>query len=475
MRGLHMSLASSRSSARTGGRHSTLSLLGVAALAFAAPIAWNGLTAGAGTVPRPVGSGTDEPTEVATLQDELRRLRAEWEQWQAPAHGAADRSEAAPADAVSPASAAAVEAVGPRLDHADLLDLLMADLASQLAAGTLAASYAEQPAQLAAMVFAGWLDSGRTDRALALLRRLPAGTVDTESIARLANDLVALHDTNGAREVFLTGLRDFPGDRRFVAGIANVDPEAGLAMLRQGRSLDPEAAIETGAAELELLLAARHTEEAEALLQQLRAREPLSAENGLDASWIPALLERAPKQLLALLADQGPAANHLRVAAHRAAGDSAAVTATLREIVGGNPGDAYAWNQLAEIDLEDTLQRIERVEQDPHGELASCRAQMLIRAGRTEEARGVLMTLAERNWGQAAYGLLQVAPEWAVAQARQRRDDEVLGDAADQAWQRGDHQAAEALWREAMAFDRNDSEWSGKLRRLRLGRDPLSY
>lgn len=467
-------------SKRAAAGHPTSRLVAVAAVAFVVPVAalmplWRADAAAA--APGAARTGGDAPNRE--LVAEVERLRAERDIWtdaQRRAAGAAPRPEAAPAALAADGE----NAVAPAAGTSEAVDALLGDLMAQLRGGGLRGRFEQQPYELVRFVLGNWLACGQPQAALALLRRLPPELVDTEIVAQVGQALKAAGDVAGAREALLSGLRQDGFDWGVVTMLADVDPVAGLARLREIAALDP-AGPGPGfhTAELDLLLAAGRTDEAKALLRTV-GREPGAWGDGDVPPWLEVLVNRAPALALEML-DHGPPqgignveAAILRARSQRAVGDGAAAQATLTGVVREHPDADYAWNMLAEIDAAAALHMLESLGSAAASPgLSVRRADLLLRTGRTDEAAGILLGIAESNWELARDALLRASPDIAVAKARQHRDDELLGDAADQAWQAGRQQQAIDLWREAQQIDPGDGEWREKLRAALTGGQPL--
>jgi tetratricopeptide (TPR) repeat protein len=460
--------------------HSTSRLALVAAAAFAIPIAVLVPMLPADTLAPPgAGQAADESGD-ATMQAELTRLRAERQRWLDGASDPGSRTEVknvAAVDATAKLSASASEPVP--LETREAVTALLAELQDQFETGVMRDRFLRNPTQLAQLVLTGWIESGHPSRALAVLRRLPPGMVESETLISIATQLQKANDKAGATEVYLRGLRTGEDDWRFAEQLADMDPEAGLAQLRLSNQEDPLGPRpDFPTQELGMLLACRRMDEAKALLTTLMAQEPITEDGS--TGWMGMLIHRDPALAIQVL-EQGAAkalppvdAAVLEASARKAAGDSAAAKEALLKALQLNPTHGQAWYQLAELDTGAALQFLNSLSiPDPEGEFAVRRANLLTREGRTEEATGILLNLAETNWDAVSRTLLQTAPDLAVAKARTLNDDELLGDAADLAWQKDQRERATELWREAARIDPGDSEWRGKLRRVRLGLDPL--
>jgi hypothetical protein len=165
--------------------------------------------------PPGAGQAADESGD-ATMQAELTRLRAERQRWLDGASDPGSRTEVknvAAVDATAKLSASASEPVP--LETREAVTALLAELQDQFETGVMRDRFLRNPTQLAQLVLTGWIESGHPSRALAVLRRLPPGMVESETLISIATQLQKANDKAGATEVYLRGLRTGEDDWRF--------------------------------------------------------------------------------------------------------------------------------------------------------------------------------------------------------------------------------------------------------------------
>lgn len=472
----------------TSPGHPTSSLIATSLIAAIVPVCCL-LPLLASAAPAPTSGESASSADVAALSREVAILRDERQRWLANSDAAGGSREQAPDAVPSPevtasANHAAAEGLhGAGITNAESVDRLLAELLSLQQSGLLRERFLVHPQRLAGIVLGELLEANQADRAMSVLRDLQAGIVDGETIARIGKALLGAKDISGAREAFLTGIRHGEEDWEIVKGIAAIDPEAGLAELRTTSHTDafgPEGDFATK--ELELLFACNRLDEARASLTNLVAESAHLSDAGEHEppTWLNVLLERAPRMAIELLESgrvriANPAEAALTKAkAWHAAGNSAAATQALTAMIREEPDSDRGWALLAEVDAEEALRLVETMNgPDPEGSIAARRADFLHRLGRTEEARSLLTRANGPQSYEAGQVLLRIDRDLAIAKARTNRDDELLGDAADLAWQAGNREGAIQLWRESARIDPRDGEWRSKLRQVSRGRDPL--
>ncbi|MGE3353899.1 MAG: hypothetical protein AB7O84_19330 [Planctomycetota bacterium] len=433
--------------------------------------------------------GAPAATAGASLE-ELRQLRAENEALRLQlANGANSRRAAGTAtDASAPVGGDGVADAGaaPAVAGADGLDgvrgLLNDELAELLQSGLFAEAFAERPERLCDMLVSAWLLVKRPVRARRLLRRMPLGLVVAGRGARVASALREQGDDVSAKEALILGLRRNPNEWSVLEQMAQLDPAAGLALLREEGVGTGSSPRERQLSQFRMLLALGDPEQIRSALQQLRAgRQP---EDGDTPVWVEWLVQHQPALAVELL-DDGPltadsAARGVALArAMRGAGDADGARTRLLDVLRLAAPDSESATQarelLAELDPQAALTQIEaQLRTAANDDLRVERARLLVKLDRRTEAIGEFMQLHRSGRQGVAWDMVDLDPGIALDMARSARDDEVLGDLADAAWAAGRHDEARGLWEEANAIDPSDGEWTEKLRAVRAGRDPLN-
>lgn len=450
-----------------------VSFLGGAAAMFLAQ-AWIG-----GEAPlRPAeaaGRTESAERELAQLREEVARLRNQ------PMETSASHRE--------PSSAAAVEAAATRQELAqpvrDLLDHLLRELRELLTAGLLPAHYAERLEELAELLLQAWLDAGRPERAsllLAVLARFELHGVSASTVVRIGTTLLEAGDRQGAREAFLAALRLQGDNWQAAVELARLDPAAGLALVEELLSRSREEGADALAWQrLLFLIASKRGAEVQ---DEIAAAGRIENAEGSGGPPLLGLLAEFDPKLAMVLCDAKLAKGKdadvelLRATALRNQGKRAEAVAALRALLEREGERSDAWEMLQQIDAEGALRVAAALGQRSNAAAPVLRQVEILKSlGRTEEAAAMLEEAWRREPRAAAYSMAATdALRWSaqiLEQARRTRDDELLGDYADELCKLGRLPEALQVYQEAARLDPGDGEWPSKIRELQAGRNPL--
>jgi len=423
-------------------------------------------------------------TEAAVQrQSELKRLAEEDARRKAghAVDAAADRSQV-----VSPQTD---EASATTLDRStkDLLELLLGELRDLLHCGHLLGIYAEHPAGLADLVLSAWLSGGQPERALHLLRLLlqfKVADLDSHTMLQVSQRLLEQGDRVHAKEALELVLRLQPGFWEAAEELARIAPEAGLQLVAELLAGQPDAeqALWLRNQQALFLIAAKRGREA--LAQLANTPRPENSESEEAADLDGALVEFDPKLAVdifneRLAKDYNPETDLLRARALQSLGKRSEAMAIATKLLEAEVDNEGAWETMVAVDKQQALRFLqEQGTRQPGITVALRRATLLRELNRGEEAAGALEEAWQYNPQRTAYAMLQVDAVRFAARvqelARQRKDDELLGDLGDAAWQQGRQREAISYWREAQTLDPSDGEWRNKLRNAEVGRDPFT-
>ncbi len=355
---------------------------------------------------------------------------------------------------------------------------LLAELSTFLRSGALERKLASNQDELLLFLVQHYMQVSSPARALELLRHHPHP--ESWLYENVANSLRAAGDLAGAAEAYRAALERDPFEMGWIEALRQLDPAAALATL-EGKRAEMGLAAEDvmGLQRARLLVALGRREEALALVDQALAGEPLD-----EAGWAaveeidPALAERALRERAG---EDESGILGVRLARLLAAGEHKEEAArVLEDLLRRAPAQNAALKALLEIAPERALGFLEAA---PREELDSrvwrAAAAYHQREGRIADAIDAWMRTIDLNMSDddACRGLREHAPErlWAhcARVTAGTRDDELLGDVADLYWQSGRTQEAIELWKRARLIDPTDGEWTGKLRNVALGQDPL--
>jgi tetratricopeptide (TPR) repeat protein len=424
----------------------------------------------------PTGPADVAKQELAQLREEVTRLRGR------PVDATAERREA-PELPVADATDRPPELTQPQRD---LLDQLLLELRELLVAGLLPAHYQSRLEELAELLLQAWLDAGRTERAallIGLLARHELHGVSPETVARIGITLLAAGDRQGAREAFLSALRLQGDNWQAAIELARLDPAAGLALIEELRAAqrDEGAAAALAWQRRLFLIASKRGAEVKDELAEGGGIEDGEGRGGpallgLLAEFDPKLATALFDERLAKGKDAG--IEVLRATALRNQGKRTEAIAALRALLEREAGHDEAWQMLQQLDGEAALRAAVALAQKNEAVAPVLRQVEILRSlGRTEDAAVALEEAWRREPRGAAYAMVQTDPlRWSARildQARRARDDELLGDYADELCKLGRLQEALQLYREAAQLDPGDGEWTGKLREVQAGRNPM--
>jgi tetratricopeptide (TPR) repeat protein len=415
--------------------------------------------------------------EIARMAEELARRKAA-----DPGDASADREQVS--------STQAAEASGTPLDRTtkDLLELLLGELRDLLHCGHLLGIFAEHPAGLANMVLQAWLSGGQPERALHLLRLLHQFKVqdlESHTLLQISQQLLEQGDRVHAKEALELVLRLQPGFWDAAANLARLAPEAGLQLVTELLAGQPDAEQSQwlrGQQAL-FLIAAKRGREALALRKDAPQPENGEDEDDTAGALDQALVEFDPKLAVdvfneRLAKEYSAETDLLRAHALKSLGkrnEALAIATKLLETEIDNDG---AWETMVDLDQQQALRFVQdQATRQPGLTVALRRATLLADMKRGEEAAGALEEAWQYNPQRTAYAMLQLDAGRFGSRvqelARQRKDDELIGDLGDAAWHQGRQREAIGYWREAQAMDPSDGEWRNKVRSAELGRDPF--
>lgn len=357
---------------------------------------------------------------------------------------------------------------------------LLLELSTLLRSGRIEAALANDAQRLLRYTIEAYLTAKAPREALAVLERHPE--LESSQHARVGYLLLNEGDREGAVQAFLAGLERSEAediDLDEFGNLANADPAAALAFLdSRAGTLDSFSLEALQSQRAKLLAQTGRTDESLALLRQL------ASEGRLDPQALEALGSMTPEVAEAFLREAAPGdtAGASTIALAELLGRDQRTqegVELLRGLLARQPDNEMALATLFALDAEASLQHVAASGLDLPPHLWGQAGHALQAQGRSGEAVDAWMRAFEADPSNLEIGdaLREHAPAvlWSRAEsiAATTRDDEVLGDLADLNWRSGRTQEATELWRRARALDPGDGEWSGKLRAVALGKDPL--
>ncbi|QDU67173.1 tetratricopeptide repeat protein [Engelhardtia mirabilis] len=378
-------------------------------------------------------------------------------------------------------------------------------LTALLTSGRLEAYFAESDASAKSFLFTQYLNMGDLDAAHEVLEafgglsgewnRLAAkfqGSGRTaEAVAAWTRSFdILMGDGNGDQPNSRWQRREIPG---IIQNIAGIDPAAAAVLAEQffsgeevgdGLQLARHLITAGREAEARALLAPmlEHPIDRVEALRVLADLDPDAAEAILADAWANEADPVLGAQLASLLIQEGRPEEAIEMVDELLATDAPGVHGMLQQVIEGLPIEQVAlrmddWIDRANLSLAD----------DSSIELLSSAIDLYTEAGRPERAAGLHVRLLDAiGEGNAQMGWLpQLDRETALANAGilepalhnaergARSNDEVWGDLADHYWMIGRQEDARRCWERARAIDPGDGEWSGKLRAIHDGTDPL--
>lgn len=402
--------------------------------------------------------------KVAELEAEIALSRPESER-EATSDGDAPAKEAPEAAEAIPASAKA--------------DRLKRELDRLVAAGLIGASFENDDDELLEFLTNSWVMGGRPQEALTLLQVF-RGSMNVSKLAlSVAQALTKAKQPGLAVEAYLMGLEYKPA--RAIAALLKLAPERALAALDDPALLKKHAGnVRQG--RIQLLTALGRVDEAFATADaQLR-------ENKLNNSSWPLLIKASPaeaekrlRKLASTTSDSGRRRFfelQLVDAMHGLGRTSEAIAKLERGLA--ESFDTPWVQKLGKLNRAKALSLLEqRTKQHPREQASwNLYGSQLIESGRKADAYRVLdRALTMRYQESIANNMIRADPLRASqrleGRARQKRDDEMLGDIADALWKAGYKSRARNYYEEALRFDSDDSEWVRKTKYVRSGRSPF--
>lgn len=436
----------------------------------AMPVGYRPAEAAAGPARPAADAGrTDLEAELARLQAELDALRSE--------RGELKEAALAAPDAVT------AEEVAQGVGEAQPLNAaaLLAELNEEFVRDALIPSMQSRPGALYDFILGTWLRAQRPDRALDLFLRFELGPDGGGWAARIAAALRKAGDDSGAALASARAVQSGLIDDDAVRSLLEVAPRRALELLQQGEfpmADQDELKSFVGAAQL-------RTGDLDGALATL---DPLIQSNDLDRQVWNMFIDQAPDAAIERLqrkldessGRQSKGYELMLARALGAAGNRDEAINTVEAVLEREQLDSSAIQALARIDQSRALAWLEGVtRRSPSDSAFGYYATQLEAAGRKQEAIGALTQAIELDPSEDKWTrrLLRLSPQIGAARltgmARRKRDDELLGDIGDQLWRLGQHQQAEAMWREASAIDPGDGEWTSNLFAISRGWDPL--
>ena len=357
-------------------------------------------------------------------------------------------------------------------------EALQARLDEFLTSGIYAERFAGNPQSIASFLVYQYVEAQDPWTAYEILLEHP---LDAGAFGNVGQALIAAGDRAAGTQALLEALRQDPTNGGWVQSLTELDPAGALAVVEEVLGERPELAesgLELGA--IRLLHSAGRGEEARARLEGLLGQEWVDP-----GTWdllVEVDPELAEERLRERVEDDPFGDTRLRLAQMlNERGDEEEVVALLESVLRDMPGNWQAISLLGDLDTEVGIAALQRtVDADPQNiSLLGALGDQLVEAGRLEEAIEAWTTAfdADPQNTSWAWRLLQHAPDRFFPQiedrARETRDDELWGDVADAHWQAGRHEEARRAWEMARRIDPGDGEWSGKLRSLAMGQDPL--
>ena len=353
------------------------------------------------------------------------------------------------------------------------LGRLLPDLEALLAEGALGPDLAGRRNELTRLLVNTWLDLEQPHRALDVLRN---GTQNRNVARRVAAALGERGDTAAAFEALALVFRSHRYDFRLAHEMAKWEPEAALALAETLWAEEGVAdTLPVRAARARMLASAERPDEALEIARELLAEDPAHS-----AAW-ELLGELDPEGTIETLREQAAPGVELRLAELLVKSDRPEEALPILE-ASFRSGDSSseALERLLELEPERGLALLdasEAVELDNW--LFQDIGNALLAADRPDEAVDAWYRYFDESPSDAETNgsLREHDPDgfWRRFQAKAEADenDEVWGDLADEYWRVGEHDRAKQAWQRAHRMDPDDGEWTGKLEKVALGREPL--
>ena len=340
--------------------------------------------------------------------------------------------------------------------------------------GTVPASFRKRTGAAFTFLIQTLLRVDRPQEALALLQRHGRAGVGGQAL-NIGNALLAAGDTTNAREAFLIGKRDADT----IIPLLKLDPTAAREAL--------ETTLEAGDETLAMLQTFDGSpEQAERGLTRLAK---LIQDGDLSTwSWQellksrPEFVEQKTRERLATadLDDDDKARARDRLARSLLAlGRSKDAIAIAMASLTENPDADFRVQLLADLDRDAAIAWTrQRALDTPNQETHAAYGDQLMAAKRKREAFDAYARAHALDPSRASYTkLIRADPVLAtnrlLPQAETSQDDEMIGDVADALWKQGQTNRAFSLWRRALRFDSDDSEWIRKVQAVREKRSPF--
>ncbi|MGE3354949.1 MAG: hypothetical protein AB7O84_24695, partial [Planctomycetota bacterium] len=348
---------------------------------------------------------------------------------------------------------------------AELADLVRAGLSQQL--------WRDDPERLVRFLLQAWLDLGLPERALVLLRRLPLERIDVDACRRVARALRERGDGVGAVEALVCGLRASPTDWNALIELAEIDPVAGVALLRELRAAHPALDPDLRDGEFHMLLVAGDDAGIRAEVAARRA-QPVDPEEPVPR-WKIHLATYAPALAVELLGGEpvtrATAALGIALAgALRELGQDERASALLVDVLAVAPPASLEASQarwaLLDLDPAALLAVVDAALREQDADVTQrFRARVLGRLGRRQEAVDLLLALRRRGATDIASDLYGLDPDLALRVAREDGDGSSIGYLGNHAWRAGRRDEALRLWREAQSIEPDDTRWAEQVRK----------
>ena len=425
----------------------------------------------------------DDPSpSIAALRDEIQRLRARLASQEARTDR--ERLELRTGRHLAPGSAERDESVGAEANGASRMPELLAELRDLVESGALETRF-KDPSELLEFLAATWLEAGVPDRAIALLSRFEMD----EDLAKYALAAVDQMQEKGDRSAALHAClllarsghhREELVSRALALDAERVLEELDAAAIEHGKKWDQEDwPAQRGA----LLLAAGETKAALTIIDGVLKK---AAE--LPAWMWPQLVEKVPKEsesrLRAMLLTakkkdtRHTLQQHLALALKRQ-GRSPEAVEIMRKLIDAEIGSDEVVDAFRDVDrsaLADWLEK--RVRTKPCARSLGLYGDSLLATKQKRHAIAAWWEAVKLTPDcDSTRKLIEHDPHQAIMRltrpAQDRGDDELIGDIADALWRMGKRNRARDLWQQALEFDSDDSEWSGKLEKVKKGLDPM--
>lgn len=385
-------------------------------------------------------------------------------------------------------------------------EAMLDELRTLLASGRLEAHFGSGEGSLRGFLFSRYLELGDPDSAWLLLET-HGGTYkdwsrlggafqsagrNADAVAALSAAIDQMREDSEDRSVANRMQREIPS---LIGRIARLDPHRAAQLAEEHFD-----ALEGGAAnDLALarhLLAAERSAEAEALigplldhpidrveaLKLLAQVDPEEAERRLSEIFE---LEQDPAvgaQLTSLLIGQGRTDEAISLLDQLIESGGPSATGVLGEVFDSLPQELVEEHMDRWIDGADLAQ----IDDNSVGLLSNA-MELYVESGRPERAvdlqvrlldaladgQNMLGWLPHLDREAARHNAVRLEPALRNAERGAGNNDEIWGDLADQYWVIGRPEDARRCWERARAIDPGDGEWTGKLRSVHDGNDPL--